>query len=119
VPLTDLHIFLLYGIHSLLESNSSTEAHLGFGFPHGTPQCGHRPTSQVQIIKAKQVFRELTPRIIRLAQPWHGMPPSIGVQLLLRDEWLLQKCPLGWSYRSPGLKQLILAVRVNIGLLLA
>ena len=48
------------------------------------------------------------------------MPPSIGVQLLLGDEWLLQKCALEWCYRSPShLKQLILAVRVNIGLLLA
>ena len=47
------------------------------------------------------------------------MSPSIGVQLLLRDEWLLQKCALGWCYPSSCLKQLILAVRVNIGLLLA
>jgi hypothetical protein len=45
VPLTDLHIFLLNGVHSLLESDCATEAQLGFGLPHGTPQCGHRPTS--------------------------------------------------------------------------
>ena len=116
MPLTDLHFFFLDWIHPLLESDCATEAKLGFGFPHGTPERCHRPASQMQIIISKQVFRELTPCLIGLTQPWRGMPSSIWVQLLLRDERLLHMRGLGGH--SSGLKQLNLAVRVNIGLFL-
>ena len=49
----------------------------------------------MQIIIAKQVFGELAPCLIGLAQPRRGMPPSVGVHFLLRDERLLHLRCLG------------------------
>jgi hypothetical protein len=71
----------------------------------------------MQIIIAKQVFGELTPCLIGLTQPWRGMPPCVGVHLLLRDERLLHMRGLGCHIS--GLKQLNLAVRVNVRLFLS